>query len=287
VTRKIESDTPLFRQNAINSLNAINDIQGSLKVIQPGYWLIILAFLSILIGVGIWSMYGKVSLIVEGKGIFIPSDKVQKSETFFVESLKDREQAMNSIKEILDRKKELYRDHFLTSVELAQSEKEYVIAKEESASPLKGSYINIQRPSFKVDVTASSPEMEALVFVGHIEGKRISAGMKVYILPGTLSPYEFGYIVGHITSVSEYPASKEWVYSYLGNMNLVDDFFSGEAPFIVKIKLDVNAKTKSGLSWTTKNGSPFKIDEGTSVSAKIVYKESHPYQLLTKQITSG
>ena len=91
-----------------------------------------------------------------------------------------------------------------------------------------------------------------------------------------------GYIKGRVASVSKYPASKELAYLYLGNMNLVDEFFSGSVPFVVKIKLEKNNKTMSGFSWTTHTGPLFKIESGSIVTSKIVNKLCSPLKLLTK-----
>jgi len=85
-----------------------------------------------------------------------------------------------------------------------------------------------------------------------------------------------------VAQVSEYPASKESVYSYLGNMNLVDDYFAGGAPFVVKIILEKNSQTLSGLAWTTPQGASFKMGAGSAVTVNIIQHQYHPYELLTQ-----
>jgi hypothetical protein len=251
-------------------------------VIEASHWLRISMFFFILLGIFIWIIYGKVAMNISARGIIMPEDQMLLAEKFFNEDINGKEVILNSTKQLLDKKKLLYKKHYLSYVDLQQAEKEYLMAKEDSASSLYMSYFNMDRTLFKQDHTAHDQPLEALVFVNYTQGKKVAAGMKAYLLPSMISAYEYGYIKGIVSSVSRYPISKELAYSYFGNMNLVDDFFSQGVPFLVKIHLERNQNTLSHLSWTTKQGTPFTIDAGSAVSVKIVQHECSPLGLLTR-----
>lgn len=146
----------------------------------------------------------------------------------------------------------------------------------------KGDYITAGKTLFTLVVNNFDDDLEALVFINHSEGKKISIGMDAYVLPDAISAYEYGYIKGKVVNISEYPITKDSVFPYLANMNLVDEFFTNGVPFLAKIKLTRNNKTISGLSWTTRNGATFKLKPGSTVSVKITSKKCSPMHLLTK-----
>jgi hypothetical protein len=279
VTHKLNQKKHLFRESAIKNLNSIHEVQVALKVTTPGSWLCLFMLLITLGGFVMWSLYGSVSLNVSGRGIIIPSEFLIQAEAYISDNMRDQEEMLTSIKDLLDKKKELYKKHYLTLVDLRQAEKEYMLAKAEYMNPFKNSYFNVKKPFFKMD-KKNSQVLDVLVFVEHADGKKITSGMTAFIIPEIISPYQYGYIKGKVYSVSEYPATKEAAFSYLGNMNLVDSFFISGVTYMVKIKLESSNNTKSKLSWTTKKGSPFVIEAGTTVSVKIVNKNCTPFGLL-------
>lgn len=147
----------------------------------------------------------------------------------------------------------------------------------------KGDYVTGNKTLFTLVTSHTNPSLETLVFIKHSEGKKVGVGMKAYILPSNISAYEYGYIKGKIIEISEYPASKEAVYPYLGNTALVDEFFGSGAPFLAKIQLEKSNLNPSGFAWTTQKGTPFKIKPGSTVSVKLITKEISPLKLLTSR----
>ena len=270
----------IFRENAIKNLHSRDDTHNVFKVVTASSWLWIFVSLVLLMGVFIWGMFGRITITTPASGIILLSTQFQHSEERIKESYSVRKERMNSLKYLWEKKQHLFNNHYLTIVELNKAKEEYNTAKEEFEKLENLEYITFRKVSNTDKPNAQS--LDALVFINHTMGKRIGTDMLVYLLPTMLSPYEYGYIKGRVISVSEYPVSKQMVSSYLQNINWVDEFFSEGAPFIAKIRLEENSSTKSGLAWTTKEGAPFKIKYGTSVTVKIVNKSCAPFQLLSK-----
>ncbi len=274
----------LFRENAINSLNNVSEeIQACLKIVNVTSAGLIFALILALLAVVVWGVWGKVSITIPGSGIILAAEDLQRSENRLADSLKDRKEKMLFLEHLYAKKIKLYQKHYLTIVDLEKAKEEYQAAKEDLANVTKGNYLNISKPVFVNKPTSRHADLEALVFISHDEGKKVAVGMMVYLLPSTLSLFQYGYIMGEVINVSEYPASKESVYSYLGNMNLVDEFFMTGVPYLVKIKLIKNIMNKSGLEWTSKLGSPFQIEPGATLTANIISKNCSPLQLLIQQ----
>lgn len=216
-------------------------------------------------------------------------DAVDAAEKIFLE-LNNASFKLNQEKEALKEKMNFYEKKYLDSqheLEIKLLDKrngEKIISMADgkimNSNISKGDYVAVGKTLLTLLTNSSDKNTDALIFVNHAEGKKIFSGMDVYVLPTTMSAYEYGYIRGKIISISEYPASKESVNAYFGNMNLVDEFFASGVPLVAKVRLMTSDKTVSGFVWTTKKGAPFKIEFGTAVVVKIVTKEVSPLGLL-------
>lgn len=269
----------LFRENALQQLNSSIEIHQVLNVIKPASWIIVVCSLLFLAGIFWWVCFGHVVVTVPAIGIIIAEAEFNEAQQLMAENLKAHEEKVSALQDLLAKKQSLYKKHYLTIIEVEAAREAYLASKEELTSITRQNYVVITRP-FSSASHNPPPVLDALVFVTHAEGKKISAGMQVFVLPNTVSLYDYGYIQGEVLNVSEYPIAKETVYSYLGNMSLIDEFFGNSAPFMIKIRLN-NSATPSGLAWTTRTGPAFKIEPGTTITAKIVSNTCSPIQLLT------
>jgi hypothetical protein len=281
---KIMTETSMYRESALNNLNMTSDMQGALKVVEAKSACYMIASIMGLVGIFIWSVYGSVSIEIPAQGMLMSAAQLDQAEKDEGEARKERVASLKTMKDLLDKKQTLYSHRYLSLDDLEKAKREYHDTKT-NLLRTQGTSVEVNG-LFHADAKLSK-QLDALVFVSHTQGKKVAVGMHAYVLPSTMSEYEYGYVQGKVVSVSAYPASKESVYPYLGNMNLVDEFFVGGSPFVVKIELEKDKKSRSGLRWTTDDGAPYRIDQGSMVSAKIVNHQFHPFQLLTRQHELG
>tara|TARA_R110000868_G_scaffold169102_3_gene403972 strand:+ start:1380 stop:2237 length:858 start_codon:yes stop_codon:yes gene_type:complete len=281
-----ENRPSLFRENALKHLNAAQSIETSLQVVEVNFIVYLVASLLVLFSLIIWCVFGKITVEVPARGMLLPAQRISLAEQFYQANKKDHEMSSKAMKDLLDKKLMLYKKRYITRDEVERARQDYLHARDTSLSTTYLSNAGADDP-FNSNHVALNEELMALVFVSHAEGKRIARGMEVFILPSTLSPYEYGYIKGKVISVSGYPASKEVIFSYLGNMSLVEDIFSQDVPFLVKVSLQADSAATSGLRWSSKQGAPFKVESGSAVTVKIISHHYHPYQLLFNQNEKG
>ena len=133
----------------------------------------------------------------------------------------------------------------------------------------------------KVEQTSDDENLEAIVYVGGTEGKRIRPGMKVKLAPSTVEVEEYGFIWGTVTYVSEYPSSHLGILRVLGNESLAQSFMSDNGPPIaVRLSLDPDPESYSGYKWTSGAGPPTMIRTGTICNTRIEVDKSSPMELL-------
>jgi hypothetical protein len=276
------NEKSLFRQNALKKLHSLDQIESTFQVIKPANWLWILIATCFLSAFGTWGIWGEASTHIAASGIIVSAKQLEQTEKQIKEEIQQRRLKLSALKVLLQKKRELFRKKYLTIGDMEKSENEYLAAKEDFINFSNKGYTNTNMSVFSSADSDTETDLDALVFVNHQEGKKIRVGMEALLIPATLSVFKYGYIQGTVTSVSNYPASKDAIYAYLGNMTLVEEFFAGGAPFMVKIRLEKNALTASGLRWTTRSGAPFSIGSGTSIMAKITNKKGSPLSILLK-----
>lgn len=130
----------------------------------------------------------------------------------------------------------------------------------------------------------TSSASEAIVFVDAFHSKKLKKGMKVYLEPSTFLKEEYGYIIGEVMEVAEYPSSKEGLDRILRNDELISRLTSNTLPVYVKVRLLEDKTNTSGLKWTTGKGPNSKIVAGTLISAKVVLDVKSPLELMFPSI---
>ncbi|MHB1220414.1 MAG: hypothetical protein ACYC0J_00240 [Gammaproteobacteria bacterium] len=253
----------LFRENAIKHLNAVEDLQKTLKVVNPADWWGIVVVVLILLAILLWGLFGRVYLSVEGSGILLTGTDIKKSEHIINQLVNGRLGMAARLEELYKKKKLMYEKHYLTLDELLKAEKDYLIAQEDVDGPDK---LLLAKTQSSMQMSHINTDLQALIFVDHVQGKKITQGMQAYLLPKNQSQYNHNYIKGRVLTVSNYPISKQLAYAYLGNMNLIDDFFISGAPFLVKIALEQDSVSDP--------------EAGCIVNAKIIFNKVSPIQFI-------
>ena len=136
----------------------------------------------------------------------------------------------------------------------------------------RGDYIKAGQPIIRILHTDGkvAKNLEALVFVPMGSGKRVAASDSVFIRPGSLPTGTHDLLRAKVISVSETPVTGDALKHALGNEQLAHITAESGAPFAVRVRLDVDEKSKSGFAWTSGNGPALMLTPGTPLSANVV-----------------
>lgn len=254
----------LFRESALKQLNAIPDVPEVLQVVSPSDVWGMTGVLFILIAILLWGFFGRVYLSVTGVGILLSSAHIITVEQAINQKLTEKLGIADQLEELYKKKKVMYEKHYLTLDDLLKAEKDYLLAHEEVNEPNRFLLMKTQ-----ADMQASqvNDDLQAIIFIEQQQGKKIRIGMPAYLLPKNQSQYYRGYIKGQVSAISRYPISKSLAYSYLGNINLADDFFISGAPYMVKIAI--------------KQQELESLQAGCIVDAKITFEKISPLHLIS------
>lgn len=144
-----------------------------------------------------------------------------------------------------------------------------------------GNLVREGMPVIRLDLVGRAvKDLEAVVYVSSIDGKRVKPGMEVHIAPTTVKQEEFGFMVGDVTYVSDFPATSQGMMRVLKNAQLVETLSGGGAPFEVYADLRLDPGTVSGFRWSSSDGPPMDIQTGTVCRISITVEMRRPIELV-------
>jgi len=126
--------------------------------------------------------------------------------------------------------------------------------------------------------------LEAVLYVSPDDGKRIHPGMEVKLEAASISKETYGYLLGRVTRVNEFPSTFQGMVNVIGNEDLARTLAGSGAPIEVRVHLIPDPGTESGFKWSSSDGPPVAIQSGTLVRGIITVEKSPPLAKIFPQL---
>lgn len=123
-------------------------------------------------------------------------------------------------------------------------------------------------------------DLEVIAYIPVNDGKLVKTGMDIRISPTIVKKEEYGFMLGKVTEVSEYPVTSARLTEVLANDQVVSTITKMGAVIEVRADLIYDKKTVSGFKWSTQKGPPLKILSGTFCDTLVTYKTERPINLV-------
>ena len=144
-----------------------------------------------------------------------------------------------------------------------------------------GQVVNAGEPIVSLELTGQNiQDLQALIYMPPDQGKQIKKGMLARVTPQTVKREEFGYMLGLVTRVAEFPASNQGMVRVLKNQVLVNQFSKDGAPISVFVDFIPDPDTPSSYKWSSSLGPAFKIDSGTLCQGSVEVRSQPPISLV-------
>lgn len=127
-------------------------------------------------------------------------------------------------------------------------------------------------------------KLEVVLYVKAEEGKKIMPGMEAQVSPSTVKKEEYGFMLGRVISVSEYPATAQGMMTSLGSQELVSKLSAEGSPLEVHIDVITDESTVSGYKWSSSKGPPLKINSGTLCTGAVTISEQRPISMVIPMV---
>lgn len=145
----------------------------------------------------------------------------------------------------------------------------------------RGSVVAPGEPILSLDLTGRTvKDLEAVIYVPSVHGKRIRPGMTIQIAPTTVRQEEYGLMLGKVTYVSDFPATSKGMRRVLKNEKLVSALSGSDAPYELHADLVFDPATASHYRWTSSGGPPVTIQSGTLATGNVEVFARRPIELV-------
>jgi hypothetical protein len=117
----------------------------------------------------------------------------------------------------------------------------------------------------------------AVLFIPVAKQKSVRPGMNVQMTPAGFPPQQYGYLLGAVRHVGQYPLTSQNLEDILKNDGLAAVFRQDGPRVVVNVELQRNTSTP-GYAWS--GGRKTQILAGTLLQASIIVDERRPIDLL-------
>lgn len=238
---------------------------------------------------------GLEGLIAKG---YTTNDRLEEANVDYNAAVQDISTAQNRILEIEAEKLDLQSAHQkdLTGIDQRISEAERKLREIETrmsadarvVAPASGRITELkvfegsvlQAGAAIASIATTGDALQAVLYIPTEDGKRVEPGMTVRISPSSVKKEEHGSILGTVTEVSAFPATRQGMLTVLQNDDLVKAYSETGAPYAARVNLMADPQTVSGFKWTSGGGPRLDITGGSTVEAEITVSEDPPINLI-------
>lgn len=272
--QEAEPKSNVFRTEAAEGMSSpSNRLDQLLRVTSPRGWLALIGLVAVVAAVVLYALMGRVATTVSGTGLLLPPGGLVHLDA----TVAGRVSAVSAragspiatgeeIATITDR-----RGEEVSVVSTLRGHVTEVLVNEG----------NVVVPGNQLAVVEPLTELAtAVVYFPSGEGKAIERGMPARISPSTAPSEQYGQIVGRVVDVSEFPVSSQRLEYVLDNDVLVREISSLGSVLEVTIELERDSSAPSGFEWTSGDGPPFPVYNGTLASASVITESQVPAEIL-------
>lgn len=301
----------IFRDVSLERLSSPEQLDQLITVTSLRAWLVLIAIGLILVSVLVWSFWGSIPTKVDGQGILLnngevfslshqvsgqvldigyePGDTIKKGD---VVARIDRPELVDKINDLQRTQQELENqqktggaDYQLLTAQIKRLQ-ETLIYDSQIVSPVQGRILELNMtegsmvqqgsPLAVIEQSGPTVRLEAVIYVPAGLGEEIRPGMEAQVSPAMVNKEEYGFMMGRVVSVAEYPATTQSMMQTLGNENLIALLTGQGAPLKVQIDLIPDKNTVSGYKWSSPEGPPLVIPSGTLIQCSVVVAREKP-----------
>ncbi|NDJ55026.1 MAG: HlyD family efflux transporter periplasmic adaptor subunit [Chloroflexi bacterium] len=263
----------LFRASALEHIRSPEQLDRLLVVTKAPSWLALLALLTLAAAAVVWGLTGTVQITSTGQGVLLRGGDVR------ILTATSSGQLVNLSVEPGDL---LNPDE---PIGVINSGDEEVI---EVFSPFPGrvlkidaeigNFIAVGSPILTIELSRSP--FEAVIFMSSIDSQDLTVGTPVQVLPSDTPTEEYGYLIGEVADIAEFPSSNQAIARLLGDAALASELTANGQTIRIDVALRETEDTPSGYEWSSVSGPPTDLQSGSLTSARFILNEVRPASLL-------
>jgi len=145
----------------------------------------------------------------------------------------------------------------------------------------RGDLVGRGSPLFSIQIADDGTQaLQVVAYVPPGTGKSVRPGMELQVSPSTSKREEYGFLVGAVEYVSEFPSTREGMKRVLANDSLVSSLSGQGAPFAVYGTLIPDGDSVSGYKWSSAKGNSQGVAAGTLCGVTVILRDRSPISMV-------
>lgn len=275
----------LFRPKALSRLSSPEQLNQLMRVTSPRSWLVFLALAAVIVAAVVWGFVGSVPTTVSAQAILIHQgggQRIVATSSGQVLTVSVNEGEVVSQGQVIGWLETLSPSAAQANSASQPKQQIPIISPitgridEVLAAP--GSVVSVGDPVATIE--ALNAKLEAYAYVPIGPGKQLKSGMTVQVSPTSVDASQYGYLIGHVQSVSDFPVTEQGLSQLLNNDTLTNQLLGLGPVLQVIVTLAPDPHTPSGFKWSSPKGPPFALTHGTLAGAQIIIAQHRPIHLV-------
>ena len=265
----------LFNTEALQALDDKSELKEMPRVASPALWLLLTSLLMICAVALIWCVFGKLNYTVNATAVVFPFAEAR-AITAPYEGTVHHVVAANGQEVVAGAPIVTVRSQLATTT-LTSPEAGVVLT-----SKLAESKFEPREPvAWILPQELQLHEREVLAYVPFASLRKVKVGAKVQVTPADLEREKWGFAVGTVTGIEQYPTDRKAVAQRLKLAELAAIVPADQPVYEVRIVLDRGA---DGLVWSRKKSQQMAVTTGMPCNVQIIWSQKYVWEVLTGRI---
>ena len=265
----------LFNKEALQALDDKSELKEMPRVASPALWLILTSLLMICALALFWCIFGKLNYTVNATAVVFPFAEARPISVPF-DGTVHHVIATNGQKVAAGAPIASVRSQLATTT-LTSPENGVVL----TSKPAESKFVAREPVVWILPQELQLHDREVLAYVPFANLRKVKIGAKVQVTPADLEREKWGYAVGTVTSIEQYPTDRQAVAQRLKLAELAAIIPAEQPVYEVRIVLDRGA---DGLIWSRKKSQNMAVTTGMPCNVQIIWSQKYVWEVLTGRL---
>lgn len=273
----------VFRQSALDKMNAVEQLDRMIKVTSPMSWLALASATLVIVFVIVWSFVGTLPSTITANGVIVNAST---STNTYIAPATGTIQILKSEGEFV-----YYGDKVVRIIQNGES-KEYTSDQRGWLTDIlidNGTAVRSGEEVFRVSPYMSQDQEQVVVcYVPVSDAKKIERGYKVNVMLSSADSNTYGYMTGRVINIDNWATSSSGIQSVVGTNNSMESLFVANGS-VCAVTCELQKDTERALHkndyyWSNEKGFQLEINDRMMCTVRIITEEVRPITKLFSKL---
>ncbi len=260
----------LYRKSSLEKLSSPEQLDKAIVVSSPLSWIVIVGVFGIIVAVIVWSIIGRVPVVVEATGIITAPENISSIYSDNSGELVAMHKTKGDNIQVGD---------VIATINIQNGVTADIVSRQSGVlTKLLAVEEDEVFPGMEIARVTPYTEKEQMLtcYMGLMDADKLDIGMEVLIYPVSSDTQNLGYMEAEIINIGEYAANISNMSYVIGYDNLLQEQFIENGP-VVAISCEIaSGEDGSGYLWSVDTEENISIKNGTFANVKIILEEYAP-----------